>query len=194
MKSPQRNFVVEYKGNRRLQKTSKQSIWGDTDFKALIREAGENAPHLFNSEEAPVAQVTNDGAFAPEQASPPKICPDAVAAMSSPQAGAQVVASANEDLAGFAEIDKGATGDLVDQCPGADAADKQLQATTEAVPRTVEARDDDAAAKQQLSEPISLQELDALEAENKRLKRLVAERLRLQNAQMRQMLHRFLVA
>lgn len=46
MKS-QRSFVVVKKNSRRQPKAQASSIWGDTDFKALAREAEIDAPGIF---------------------------------------------------------------------------------------------------------------------------------------------------
>lgn len=53
MKTPQWRFVVERKSRRRQPKAQTNSIWGDTDLKALAREVEEKASHLFNSDEGP---------------------------------------------------------------------------------------------------------------------------------------------
>ncbi|WFU13097.1 hypothetical protein QA646_27530 (plasmid) [Rhizobium sp. CB3090] len=47
MKTQQRKFVVELKSARRRTTIQPTSIWGDTDLKALAREAEADAPHLF---------------------------------------------------------------------------------------------------------------------------------------------------
>ncbi|MDK4731508.1 hypothetical protein [Rhizobium sp. CNPSo 3490] len=47
MKTPQRKFVVEFKSGRRRLTTQPPSIWGNTDLKALVRQAETEAPHLF---------------------------------------------------------------------------------------------------------------------------------------------------
>lgn len=52
MKS-QRSFVVERKSSRRRQKAQASSIWGDTDFKALARDAEVHAPHVFEEQQQP---------------------------------------------------------------------------------------------------------------------------------------------
>lgn len=49
MKS-QRSFVIERKSSRRRQKAQASSIWGDTDFKALARDAEVYAPHVFEEQ------------------------------------------------------------------------------------------------------------------------------------------------
>ncbi|AYG63975.1 MULTISPECIES: hypothetical protein [Rhizobium] len=47
MKTQQRKFVVELKSARRRTAMRPASIWGDTDLKALALEAEVDAPHLF---------------------------------------------------------------------------------------------------------------------------------------------------
>lgn len=47
MKTQQRKFVVEIKSARRRSTTRPDSIWNDTDLKALVREVEADAPHLF---------------------------------------------------------------------------------------------------------------------------------------------------
>lgn len=61
MKS-QRSFVVVKKNSRRQSKAQASSIWGDTDFKALAREAEIEAPGIFVEQpiavEPPAAEPT----------------------------------------------------------------------------------------------------------------------------------------
>ncbi|MGG7539762.1 hypothetical protein [Rhizobium sp. Nf11,1] len=49
MKTPQRKFVVEFKSGRRRSTTQTDSIWGNTDLKAFVRQAETEAPHLFQA-------------------------------------------------------------------------------------------------------------------------------------------------
>lgn len=52
MKTQNRSFVVEYK-SRRSVKEKPASIWGNTDFAAIVRETGHLAPHLFDTAHKP---------------------------------------------------------------------------------------------------------------------------------------------
>lgn len=52
--------IVEAKSARRRSALRPASIWGDTDLKALVREAETEAPHLFGV-------VDRAGDFAPRQ-------------------------------------------------------------------------------------------------------------------------------
>ncbi len=60
MKTPQRNFVVEFKSVRRQPKVGNSSIWGDTDLKSLVREVEGDTPHLFNLQQASPIHGNND--------------------------------------------------------------------------------------------------------------------------------------
>jgi hypothetical protein len=61
---PQRHFIVEIKSHRRKLKTEPNSIWGDTDLKALMREAdierksesSIDGPRIFESRQGPLAK------------------------------------------------------------------------------------------------------------------------------------------
>ncbi|WP_064710239.1 hypothetical protein [Rhizobium bangladeshense] len=57
MKTPQRKFVVEFKSGRRRSATQPDSIWGNTDLRAFVRQAETEAPHLFESKLEPNALV-----------------------------------------------------------------------------------------------------------------------------------------
>ncbi|WP_439629362.1 hypothetical protein [Shinella sp.] len=80
MKS-QRSFVVVKKNSRRQPKAQASSIWGDTDFKALAREAEIEAPGIFVEQpiavEPPAAAPTlvEEVAEAPASIQTPEIIP-----------------------------------------------------------------------------------------------------------------------
>ncbi|EHS54080.1 hypothetical protein PDO_3797 [Rhizobium sp. PDO1-076] len=60
MKTPQQNFVVEFKSGRRHNDARSGSIWGNTDLKALVRAAEADAPHLFDAKTAPKDGIPHD--------------------------------------------------------------------------------------------------------------------------------------
>ncbi|WP_256119201.1 hypothetical protein [Shinella lacus] len=80
MKS-QRSFVVVKKNSRRQSKAQASSIWGDTDFKALAREAEIEAPGVFLEQpiaaEPPAAEpaLVEEVAEAPAPIEAPEIIP-----------------------------------------------------------------------------------------------------------------------
>jgi hypothetical protein len=59
MKIQQRSFVVEYKSARRHLVKQPSSIWGDTNFKELVRQTEEETPQLFDKAEASGVSTLN---------------------------------------------------------------------------------------------------------------------------------------
>ncbi|MBO9136756.1 hypothetical protein J5289_27465 (plasmid) [Rhizobium sp. B230/85] len=49
MRTQQRSFVVEIKSARRRLKTQPKSIWGNTDFAALVRDTEATLPFMHNA-------------------------------------------------------------------------------------------------------------------------------------------------
>ncbi|YCI06012.1 hypothetical protein M1D34_28600 (plasmid) [Ensifer sp. D2-11] len=195
MKTPQRRFVVEFKSGRRPPKAQTNSIWGDTDLKALAREVEETTPHLFNSNEAAGTPDSDETApVDPINAEPVNERADdvdfALAAIPSPN-GAEVGTSKHHQAEHPAET--------VVQVEESQPA-SQPRTTSTGTPRNraaaqtialnsnVEHED----RKAQTGDPISLDELAALDADNKRLKRLLAEQLRAQNFWLKKMLERYM--
>lgn len=70
MKS-QRSFVVVKKNGRRQPKAQASSIWDDTDFKALAREAEIEAPGVFVEQQAAVEPPAAAPALVEEVAEAP---------------------------------------------------------------------------------------------------------------------------
>jgi len=50
MRAPQRKFVIEVRSNRRQTRKQPESIWGGIDLKAIVREAEGEAPELFRAD------------------------------------------------------------------------------------------------------------------------------------------------
>ncbi|OAP44029.1 hypothetical protein [Sinorhizobium americanum] len=199
MKVPQRSFIVEFKSGRRQAKARTNSIWGDTDLKALTRAVEEESSHLFNSTEVPVT-------------------PDASGDMVSQQID---VGSASEHSGG---IDVAAEAVPLDLAAG---SEEQQQREAERLPEEPVVKETQPASRPQATstgrtrkrarhtparaiapssthsnerqngpptnadDASSLGDVAALDAENKRLKRLLAEQLYAQNLQLKRMLERF---
>ncbi|MDX0712493.1 hypothetical protein GOD67_06950 [Sinorhizobium medicae] len=200
MKTPQRRFVVEFKSGRRQPKTKTNSIWGDTDLEALAREVEEKASHLFNSNEAPLSPDSAEMGLA-----------DSVNAASASEDGGDV------DMArAVIPSSTGAETEILKHAADAPPAEAVVQVqesqpasqprtTTTGTPRkrakhsaakmmahNSKVGDEDRQAQTgAVDGPISLDELATLEADNKRLKRLLAEQLRAQNLWLKKMLERF---
>lgn len=188
MKTPQRNFVVEFKSGRRRSSPQSTSIWGNTDLKALVRKAERDAPHLFDTslgrsadndpaERQHTTDVTSRilESTAPDDAQPAETSP--------------------------AETPSPVPTDIAIVPPG----DPVLRPKTTAQRRVRPQRDDRApkisdadAGKTAPAEVLgpglakgSIDDLAVLEDENRRLRSLLSQRLHQQNRQLRQMLVRF---
>lgn len=191
MKRPQRDFVVEFKTGRRRAVPKKDSIWGETNIEALLRAAEEDAPHLFAPKAAPVP-MTVTGPETEHQEIPPvsldrSIDPEASQAHelpAVPQATTGVDTSARVEPPIEPSKPRGA---------------KPKTALARKPKRTppVDTTPVGAAPARVVDMPVvgrsvvSMDELDMLEAENRRLKGLLVERLRDENSRLQAMLGRF---
>ncbi|TQX84303.1 MULTISPECIES: hypothetical protein [Rhizobium] len=187
MRTQQRSFVVEIKSARRRLKTQPKSIWGNTDFAALVRDTEATLPFIHNADsetlvsrknvpsdlekKIEVAEVSEAGGE-PPRAMPPvdsdKIEPNQHDAVSSDSQVVKVPAS-----------------EPTRQTAKALRLQRRRRSIAEdvlATPSVVMAVD----VAGTHSDDLAL-----LSAENLRLKRLLAEHLRHQNAQLRKMLERF---
>ena len=188
MKTPQRNFVVEIKSKGRRSAVRQGSIWGSTDLKAFARQAASVAPQLF--EDGQKADVTVENiVIAPAVENAPVAAPvlapvaetsDAIAAI----AVATVEERSEPKLA------------VVEVVAKAAVATRQPRRSGVTRPSPTRPKDGDKVGTSVTSHLASLSEasideLSALEAENRRLKTLLADRLRQQNLRLRMMLHRF---
>ena len=176
MKPQQRKFIVEVKSARRRSAARPASIWGDTNLKALVREAESEAPHLF-------ATVGQDGAAVPglgtEGSDHDRGAVDGAFVNADPAAGSEGVAglTVQSEDEGSSRVNA----DLPAEVP-------QLP-TKRPRPTRVGRR---ARSKMEATAvPVAADALVALEEENRRLKELLAERLRHENTLLGEMLKRF---
>lgn len=189
MKTPQRNFVVEYKSARRRTVKPPASIWGSTDFKALVRDA--EAAHLSGDEQQSEALTQNDGT----SGSAPH-----VALAESTAAGVDQTLSFDSIDVARSGVNQAAAVPAVSGIPetveiksGQHAETLPTRRRKTAAKRSVDIAD---MAVSRLSaevgpEAFSDVALALLEAENKQLKRLLFRRLHDQNLQLQVMLSRF---
>ncbi|MDK1389640.1 hypothetical protein QN224_30155 [Sinorhizobium sp. 8-89] len=202
MRTPERRFVVEFKSGRQQQKARANSIWGDTDFKALAREVEEKVPHLFSSNEAPGGPGSAETAPAdPTKAGSASEHADDVdiARGATPLTdGVEAEMPKQHEVEGPAAIEVAAQveeSQPISQPPTTPRAiprKRTKRAPARAAARNLNVgRADRNAQTGAVKDPISLDELDALEADNKRLKRLLAEQLFARNARLKKMLARF---
>ncbi|MBP1885100.1 hypothetical protein [Sinorhizobium mexicanum] len=201
MKVPQRNFVVEIKSARRQPKAKTNSIWGDTDLKAFSRAVEDEASHLFNSTEAPVTPDTDitpveplNAGSASEGADNIEVAPPVVSAV----AEAGVEASKQPEAEGPAAepVAQAQESQPASQARRASrGASRTRTAHMNAIsPTSGPVRSDRSSQHNTANHLISFEELAALDVENRRLKRLLAEQLRAQNSQLKRMLERFAAA
>jgi hypothetical protein len=190
MKTPPKNFRVEFKNGRRRSAMPAPSIWGSVDIKSLVREA-EATHHLVRTEtvdHAGDARATPRGlalTMAPAVSTMDDPDPQSEAAL--PAATVSDPLKDISSLVAFSQPDPG----LAPRHP----------ARKPKKPRT-------SAAEVRIIGPVLVpylqaavavisigrDELAALEAENRRLKRLLARQLQQENERLGDMLSRFGVA
>ncbi|MBX5041250.1 hypothetical protein HJB51_10740 [Rhizobium lentis] len=188
MKTPQRNFVVEFKSGRRRTATPTNSIWGNTDLKAFVRQAETEAPHLFEPKLGPDA-LGHSGEMPQEQQPGNQLDASDDANQNQPAASVtepvHVVPSQN-DYGQFASISQSKKRSInrpariatrVDEKPSRNQIDGAVDEGGRA------------SSAGPLEAPID--ELAALDAENRHLKALLIKHLHQENLQLRKMLERF---
>jgi hypothetical protein len=176
MKPQQRKFIVEVKSPRRRSTTSQSSIWGDTDLKAIVRAAETDAPHLFEpaqpmelpSPQTTAAVLLNEGAVI--EASVP------IADLAAPTEGAR----GTEDAASSAPV-------LPLEVDRPKAVPPQKKRNRQGLVR----RGRRIGSRTVIATPEASGDLAALDEENRRLKGLLAQRLRQENTILKKMLERF---
>ncbi|ASP87217.1 hypothetical protein [Sinorhizobium meliloti] len=197
MKRPQRTFVVEKKSRRRQPNAQTKSIWGDTDLKALASEVEDRTSHPFNSNEGlgtsgpretrlidPAdARSVNDRAADVEVALPGI----------QPVNGTKVELSQhrvadNPPEAAVRIQERHPASQRLSTATGAPRNRTKRRARTHNLKVGHKGRK---AETTTVNDPISLDELAALDADNKHLKRLLADLLRAQNIWLMKMLERF---
>lgn len=174
MRPQQRKFIVEFKSPRRRSAVLPASIWGDTDLKALAREAESDDPQLFADAGRPVHLSSQQTTLERVEATPL----DNVSLVADLAAAAQVTV--------LSERAEEASSALEDVMPVTTVAPQPLKR-----PRKARVR---LARQTTMDEPkqVAVDDLTVLEDENRRLKGLLEARLRQENAQLRKMLERFI--
>jgi hypothetical protein len=200
MKTPQRKFVVEFKSGRRQQRAETKSIWGDTDLKAFVRKAEDDAPHLFGSNET-LGSSVDDGYIPPEpmnSGSPSAAGDDSDAAHSTLLAvDKQEAKAAKQRKDSLAPVDTLAQSEVSQEGrqPRKPLKGTPRKRARPAVAEAIDGEDcingDVGAQSVTAADAVSLEEVAALDSENKRLRRMLAEVLCAENVQIRRMLERF---
>lgn len=188
MKPSQRSFVVEIKSTRRRSKMPPKSIWGDTDFTALAREA--EAMHLSTRPAVP-------GALSQcvDQPSGPQAVAEPARIVEIPTAHHVAGPLVEANLTHAEPSEQG----LTDNAP----VEKEMDAPETSFPnpvkrrraRKVKANADVENLRLDVTGPAHdlgrRDELALLEDENRYLKLRLAEQLHRQNLELRQKLERF---
>ncbi|MEY9534745.1 hypothetical protein [Sinorhizobium fredii] len=191
MKKPQRRFVVEFKSGRRLPKSGANSIWGNTDLKALAREVEDQSYHLFRAGKASVQDVREPA-------------PGKNVSIPAGELAVEDVAlepPTNLISAGSLGSVSAVTDEVPEPAPTAiepATVFKTVKAPKKArrkrvarfLPAPVPSAKDVPPAGAVTAATTS-DDLATLDAENKRLRHLLANKLRAQNAELKRMLERF---
>ncbi|SCB58546.1 hypothetical protein GA0061105_10513 [Rhizobium aethiopicum] len=188
MKTPQRKFVVEFKSGRRRSTIQADSIWGDTDLKAIVRQAETEAPHLFETKLAPDA-TRQAGEVAQDQKPENQLAASGGANQNQPAAAltepVQIGPSRN-DHAHVGSVLKSKKHSV--KRPARKAATRIYERRSgNCVDGVSDARGKKSSAAY-VEAPVD--ELAALDAENRRLKAMLIKQLHLENLQLLKMLER----
>lgn len=188
MRTQQRSFVVEIKSARRRLKTQPKSIWGNTDFAALIRDTEATLPFMQNA----ISEISVDRGNLPLEAKQqievadlgkggeerPSVMPLTVSD--------QTERRQHEEVSTESEVSKVAVPKLehhtVRTVKNPRTSRASIAADAREMPPVMSAND---------VIEVQYDELAFLDAENLRFRQLYAEYLWQQNAQLKQMLERF---
>ncbi|WP_064710509.1 hypothetical protein [Rhizobium bangladeshense] len=218
MKKVQRSFAVEYKSGRRILNSKPNSIWGDMDLKSVAQDLEDEAmPFMSSTPQAisreiivsgeeqarplltvPIEQETNASALqettmADENATmisadtPAAAAPDVPKKTRKPRAKkavpetASVAVSAQPAAASNATAGKQKRGRKAKSDEGATST---RRGPVKRAPRAVQA-----AAAPSVAAVDEIADLLQLEEENQRLRKLLAEKLRAENADLRKRLN-----
>jgi hypothetical protein len=193
MKTPQRTFVVEFK-SRRQSKSHANSIWGDTDLKALAKEVEDQQADLSYPGHA--RHTAGTGAVtSPVKVDTHSSDEPAVAADLAQIASVAIGSPTTDGLPDLnAEQPEAASVGAAQYDPRSSRPRKTSKRTPRRrAQRGQPVRDsrDQTAQSEIAAEPITLEVIAALDAENKRLRKVLVEHLRGQNLRLKQMLERF---
>ncbi|MGO7758355.1 hypothetical protein ACC761_14880 [Rhizobium ruizarguesonis] len=192
MKTPQRSFVVEYKANRRQTQTRPSSIWGSLDLQAVARqvEADGILPDTGHS----VARPTVDDPKPAETSDAP---PDLLAAPEHhPQGPAEGILpdendAAKQELSSQAAATEKPVAPTLRHRRTPAASRRTAVASVRTEPASIPVMAPVYDRQARLQPDNDMDDLSALDAENRRLKRLLIARLREENRALQTMLRRF---
>lgn len=172
MKKPVRPFVVEIKSGRRRTNVTQNPVWGTTDFKAMLKVAAADAPHLFTPIDGPEIIGVKQEQSLEIATGAPATTEELSAATIAPTEKAERVPPSNAQQTVGRQQSEGAI----------------LRKKT---PRNQRRAESGSSREDHPSQSSDQDDLFILEEENRRLKWLLANHLRQQNSQLRAMLERF---
>jgi hypothetical protein len=188
MKPQQRNFIVEIKSRGRRSTSSQGSIWGSTDIKAFARQAESDAPQLFAPilEASAAAEVREILPVSIPVESQIRVDSPDLSQMDEPATMSMTTAKTSKPSGQPVAIDPFVEGEVARIEPMPEDHSPELPSEN-----VVVARREPAKNVVRASAAFTDEDLSSLESENSRLKKMLAERLRDQNAQLRRMLSQF---
>jgi hypothetical protein len=190
MRKPQRTFVVELKSGRRRSAMRPDSIWGKTDLKSFVLQAETEAPHLLESkmDSEPAGQgdekQTERGLGIHPDASHETSDQDQVAAPMNEPVQVDTLEIDRDPVSSNSRLKKHPSRRLSRRA-SASIREPGLENHTDGTSDEHRERSNVAATE------APTDELMALDAENRRLKALLAKQLYQQNQRLRKMLERF---
>lgn len=177
---PQRNFVVEYKSNRKQPRETAKSIWGNTDLRALSEAVADDMPATKAAVQPSETLLKIETAATPQPVPMLQVAPSVAPTLEDcPVAEATVPAIEATEIATAEEM-------ALEQ----KKVRKQRRAKTTRTPAQPAQKRPVAMS----ASPISFDDRDilsALELENRRLKGLLVDKLRRENEELAAMLSRF---
>ena len=185
MKKPQRSFVVEYKsGRRKADSKAPSSIWGNLDLKSVARDVETVLPSELSG---------SDNIVSNEPAKPPKELAPAIRVVEH-----FAPSSTSIDVFEPSQYENPTTGDAgaaPDTSEAREVPDNDAMALQMPQPRKASRRR--VPASRPFPEPANdtsiarddLDDLEQLEEENRRLKIMLAAKLRKENTWLRERLH-----
>ncbi len=177
---PQRNFVVEYKSNRRQPRETAKSIWGNTDLRALSKAVADDMPAKRAAEQPSETLPKLETAATPRpDPVPTEVPPVAATVKDCPVAEPIVTAIDATEIVPVSET-----------ALERKKVRKQRRARTTKTPAKPAKKGSFAMS----ASIISFDDRDilsALELENRRLKGLLVDKLRRENDELAAMLRRF---
>ncbi|MGF6175395.1 hypothetical protein [Ensifer sp. 4252] len=192
MKSRHPKFVIEFKSSRRQTKARSNSIWGDTDLKALAREVETDSSQLFIAPHTDSAPPFADAQISDTRSKLEVQSVSGSITAASPEGPGEGLANPEEGV-GLSSVPEIAKCELDSKVASTIAPPKRAKrgrmVTRIGAPKRIGVEVDAPTTPAEIN---MIDEIAALDAENKRLKAELAKRIHAENLQLRIMLSRFI--